>query len=195
MYSLKAVRYTLLILALPMAACDDDDATGPVDLLDQIREATAQYQTLSAAQAAGYSSPPNNPCVSSPAGGMGLHYTSAALMGINPQSPVNAMGRVTGTDATIDPLKPEVLLYEPQPGGGTPKLVGVEYMVFDAAWRASGKTAPPTMFGTPFEFASDNPATPSDEAHGYEPHYELHVWTVRDNPSGLTAPFNPTVRC
>jgi hypothetical protein len=34
-----------------------------------------------------------------------------------------------------------------------------------------------------------------DEAHGFEPHYELHVWTHRPNPSGLFAEWNPAVTC
>jgi hypothetical protein len=42
----------------------------------------------------------------------------------------------------------------------------------------------------------DNPATPDvDEAHGFMPHYELHMWLYRDNPNGLFAPFNPDVSC
>jgi hypothetical protein len=42
---------------------------------------------------------------------------------------------------------------------------------------------------------ADDPATPTDEAHGFEPHYELHVWTHRDNPSGMFAEWNPNVTC
>jgi hypothetical protein len=186
-------RILLLGLMLMPAACADD-ATEPKDLLTEIRDATARFADVNVARGAGYESPPNNPCVASPAGGMGFHFSNNALMGINPQAPVSAAGRLTGTDRVIDPLKPEALLYEPQAGGGF-KLVGVEYIVFEAAWRAAGNTAPPTMFGVPFEFSADNPATPFDEAHGAEPHYELHVWSVVTNPAGLTAPFNPSVKC
>ena len=42
----------------------------------------------------------------------------------------------------------------------------------------------------------DNPATTDvDEAHGFMPHYELHVWLYRDNPNGTFAQFNPNVSC
>ena len=41
----------------------------------------------------------------------------------------------------------------------------------------------------------DNPATPADEAHGFEPHYELHVWLYRDNPAGMFMPFNTRASC
>ena len=41
----------------------------------------------------------------------------------------------------------------------------------------------------------DDPATAIDEAHMFEPHYDLHVWLYRDNPSGMFAQFNPNVSC
>ncbi len=31
--------------------------------------------------------------------------------------------------------------------------------------------------------------------HGFEPHYELHLWPYRDNPTGMFAEFNPAVSC
>ena len=39
------------------------------------------------------------------------------------------------------------------------------------------------------------PATTVDEAHGWEPHYEQHLWVFRDNPNGAYSPFNPKVTC
>jgi hypothetical protein len=42
---------------------------------------------------------------------------------------------------------------------------------------------------------SDDPATAVDEAHGFEPHYDRHVWVYRDNPFGVFAQFNPNVSC
>jgi hypothetical protein len=41
----------------------------------------------------------------------------------------------------------------------------------------------------------DDPATAMDEAHGFAPHYELHVWVPRTNDSGTFAEFNPAVSC
>jgi hypothetical protein len=41
----------------------------------------------------------------------------------------------------------------------------------------------------------DDPATPLDEAHMFEPHFDRHVWVHRGNPKGVLAPFNPAVSC
>jgi hypothetical protein len=41
----------------------------------------------------------------------------------------------------------------------------------------------------------DDPATEVDEAHGFQPHYELHAWVFRENPNGPFEPFNPNVTC
>jgi hypothetical protein len=40
----------------------------------------------------------------------------------------------------------------------------------------------------------DDPSTPVDEAHLFEPHHDRHVWLYRANPNGF-APFNPAVTC
>lgn len=185
--------FLLLALCTAFAACEDATEPRAISLAD-IQQATAQFAQPEAALRAGYFSPPGNPCVAAPPGGMGIHYSNAALMGMNPQAPTNANGRRTGTDGVIDPLKPEILLYEPQAGGGF-RLVGVEYMVFEAAWKAAGNTQPPQVLGVDFQYVADNPATPMDEARGAEPHYTLHVWSAVQNPAGLTAPFNPLVKC
>jgi hypothetical protein len=41
----------------------------------------------------------------------------------------------------------------------------------------------------------DDPTTPVDEAHLFEPHHDRHVWLYRENPSGVFAPFNTAVTC
>jgi hypothetical protein len=41
----------------------------------------------------------------------------------------------------------------------------------------------------------DDPSNPVDEAHMFEPHYDLHVWLYRENPRGTFAQFNPNVNC
>ena len=41
----------------------------------------------------------------------------------------------------------------------------------------------------------DNPNTEVDEAHGFEPHYELHIWTERANAAGAFMPFNHNASC
>jgi hypothetical protein len=29
----------------------------------------------------------------------------------------------------------------------------------------------------------------------FEPHYDRHVWTYRENPNGVFEPYNPAVTC
>lgn len=79
----------------------------------------------------------------------------------------------------FDPLQPTALLYEPA-GNGKFNLVGVEYIVFDI-----GQDHP--HFGNqPFDVGG----TPIPA-----PHYSLHVWVWKANPSGMYFPFNPNVSC
>jgi hypothetical protein len=75
------------------------------------------------------------------------------------------------------------------------QLVAVENLVFQASWAAAGNTAPPTFHGQSYDTMADDPATELDEAHGFAPHYDRHVWVYRDNPNGVFTPFNPAVTC
>jgi hypothetical protein len=167
-----------------------------LELATSIRAATAEYADVAVAEAAGYMRDPTNMCVTAEmvgapaaAGGMGIHFFSPALLGItNPQPPVS------GGDGVIDPGLPEILVYEPQMDGSM-QLVAAEYLVFQDAWTAAGNTGLPVLAGHEFFSMADDPATPMDEAHGFAPHHELHVWTGRDNPNGLFAEFNPNVTC
>lgn len=167
--------------------------------LATIRQATARYADVRAALADGYIPDPSGMCVDAkmvgaPAelGGMGLHYVHPARLGIaGPPAPGT---RLSGNDAVLDWSQPEVLVYEPQADGSL-QLVATEYMVFKSAWEAAGNQGAPTFFGTPFFPMVDDPATPMDEAHEFEPHYELHLWVHRENPLGTYMEFNPAVRC
>ncbi len=144
----------------------------------------------------GYMRDPSNMCVTAamvglPAekGAMGVHYFRPDLLGItNPQPPV------AGSDGVIDVNLPEVLVYEPA-ADGSMQLVAAEYLVFQDAWTKAGNTAPPTLAGQGFNAMADDPATLIDEAHGFTPHHELHIWVHRDNPDGVFAGFNPKVTC
>ena len=82
-------------------------------------------------------------------------------------------------DPVFDPLQPEAVLYAPGPDG-TLKLVAVEYIVINVGQPA------PTFDGRAFDVGG----TPVPV-----PHWSLHVWVHRDNPNGIFAPFNPSVRC
>jgi len=175
-------------------------AEAPIDnaALEAIRAATSKYEDVNVALAEGYIPDPTGMCtvaaeLGAPpeAGAMGLHYFRPDLLGVSmPPDP----GRLTGTDATLDPSQPEVVIYEPQPDGSM-SLVAVEYLVFEQAWAAGGNSVAPTMAGGSFSHMADNPATELDEAHGFEPHYDLHVWLYRANPVGVFAEFNPAVTC
>ena len=167
-------RYTalaavaVLLLGLTVACSDDDDEAGPTGpqfppAVETLRAALAPYTSLAIAQNAGYSTALTDCMSTGDEGAMGVHFAKASLL-----------------DAVVDPVQPEVLIYEPG-NGGAMSLVGVEFVVpFDAVPR----TAPaPVLFGQKF--------TP-DATFGV---WALHVWTQRTNPSGLFAPWNPRVRC
>ena len=146
-----------------------------------LRDTTDQYHDVALALAAGYR-PSSAGCESHGTGAMGIHYGHPGLLGLIPRS-----NPTTGTDPVINPLRPEVLMYEPQPDG-TRRLVGIEFVVYRAAWDAVN-SQPPEFFGVPFDqkFGS--------EAHGHADHYELHLWLWRHNPLGMFAPWNPKVKC
>jgi hypothetical protein len=107
--------------------------------------------------------------VTYPPGAMGLHFLNAANIG-----------------PTLDPAKPQVLIYEP--AGDSLTLVAAEWFMPEAV--AGGKA--PTIFGQTL-------AGPMD---GHEPimpaslrHYDLHVWLWRDNPRGMFTSTNAAVKC
>lgn len=165
--------------------------------LEEVKALTEKYKDVKVALAEGYIQDPSGACetadmMGKPAsdGAMGIHYFIPAQAGVT--APPNP--RVDGNGIHTDFRKPTVLLYEPQ-ADGSMVLVGVENLVFEAAWKAAGKTAPPTFHGKPYEHMADDPATPLDEAHNFTPHYDRHVWVHRENPNGVFTPFNPAVTC
>jgi hypothetical protein len=102
------------------------------------------------------------------AGGMGVHLINVGNIG-----------------PTLDPMKPQVLIYEPV--GDKLHLVAAEWLVPTAL----AKTAP-VIFGKALEGPME----------GHEPllpvslhHWDLHVWLWKNNPSGLFSPTNPSVAC
>lgn len=180
-------------VAAPATASISAEGTA---MLETIRTATARYADLNAALSDGFTPDPTGHCVRAedvgqPAelGAMGLHFAHPARLGVqSPDMPV------TGSDPVLDWNQPEVLLYEPQ-ADGSMRLVAVEYLIFQDAWQTAGNTAAPDFYGAPFVAMADDPATPIDEAHGFAPHYELHVWLQAENPNGIFAEFNPAVNC
>jgi hypothetical protein len=189
----KVVIKRLLILASTalLAGCR---SASQEPSLDEVRAVAERYRDVKVAIAEGYTT--DNKCVTAemlgrPAslGTMGLHYVRRDMLGL-PDKPV---GRVKGTGTHTDFRKPAMLVYEPQADGAM-KLVAVENLVFAAAWHERAKEAP-TFHGEPYVLLKDRPETKVDEAHGWEPHYEQHLWVFRDNPNGAYSPFNPNVTC
>ena len=102
-------------------------------------------------------------------GGMGVHFLNTALIG-----------------PTLDPTKPQVLIYEPV--GDTLKLVAAEWF----APVMPGVKEAPKVFGKSLEGPMEGhaPIMPP-EMH----HWDLHVWLWKNNPSGMFSPTNPDLKC
>jgi hypothetical protein len=101
-------------------------------------------------------------------GGMGVHFLNLQLIG-----------------PTMDPAKPQVLIYEPD--GNKLRLVAAEWFV-----PVEAAASRPTIFGKQLE-------GPMEGHHPLMPaglhHYDLHVWLWKDNPAGFFSPTNPVVKC
>jgi hypothetical protein len=186
-----AVGLATLLGTTPLHASQAAEAA----FIEDIRQATARFENVEVALAEGYIPDPSGHCVSAEAeglpeewGSMGIHYMRPDLLGITAVAP-----RVAGTGIHTDWREPSILLYEPQ-ADGILVLVGAENLVFEAAWIAAGNSEPPSLLGRTWDYMADDPATPGDEAHGFEPHWDQHVW-FRENPSGNLMPFNPAVTC
>ncbi len=164
--------------------------------LDALRAATEKYKDVNVALAEGYIPDPSGHCISAEAeglppewGAMGIHYLNPAKLKITGDKP-----RVDGMSTHTDFMDPAILLYEPQ-ADGSMELVGVENLVFEAAWMGMGHSGPPMINGRMWDHMADNPDTDGDEAHGFMPHFDQHVWLYRKNPAGDLMPFNPNVTC
>jgi hypothetical protein len=195
-FSLLAIL--TVALASPLASQSPPAYRGAAAVpdLSGVRAATERFRDVNVALAEGYIRDPMNVCDSAemlgkPAslGVMGIHYLRPDLLQITGTEP-----RVGGNGIHTDFLRPGVLIYEPQADGSL-VLVAVENLAFEKAWKAAGHTSPPTFEGVTYNHMVDDPATETDEAHMFEPHYDLHVWLYRDNPNGMFAQFNPNVSC
>lgn len=178
-----------LMVCVPLGASAAD-----VDLAE-MRASVEKYKDVNVALADGYVSPDNH-CVSAEAeglpaelGAMGIHYIHPQLLKITATDP-----RVDGESTYTDWSQPSILIYEPQADGSL-ELVAVENLVFEAAWNAANTGEELVLNGRAWDHMADDPDTPGDEAHGFTPHYDQHVWLFRENPMGDLMPFNPNVSC
>jgi hypothetical protein len=202
-YTFLAPTFLAVLFAGGLATADAVAAGTPPapapgePTLAEVRQATERFRDVNVALGEGYIRDPFDLCDTAAMmgrptadGAMGIHYFRPDLLGITaPPSP-----RVNGVGTHTDFRKPSILIYEPQKDGSL-QLVAVENLVFAAAWRAAGHAEPPTFHGVPYDSMKDDPRTPLDEAHMFEPHFDRHVWIYRENPAGVFAPFNPAVSC
>jgi len=102
-----------------------------------------------------------------PKGAMGIHFVNLTIQG------------------PPDPLKPNVLIYEPV--GDKLKLVAAEWLVPTSVAKER-----PVLLGQPFQgpMEGHEPLIPQ----GFH-HYDLHAWLFKDNPNGMFSPTNPDVSC
>ena len=113
-------------------------------------------------------------CESDPKyGGMGIHYANQAL---------------SDDGNALDPLRPEVLVYQIGENG-EPRLGALEYFTVDADQDLATDDDRPSLFGVPF----DGPML--GHTPGMPIHYDLHVWLYKPNPAGIFAAWNPRVHC
>jgi hypothetical protein len=166
------------ILAILLAGLTLTSALAKPSDLQLARAATARFNSIEQAEAAGYGLPPGGPlheCIASfdGTGAMGFHLINGSLL-----------------DTTIDPTQPEALVYAPD-RNGTLKLVALEYVVFQDPWHeAFGADAmDPMLFGEMFM------DVPAPNRYELPPFYALHAWLWQDNPAGTFEAFNPNVSC
>ena len=153
-------------------------AAGPSEAeLDAARQALEKYKDpyvavrdlyLSTVGCVHYSGEKMEGHMDYPKGAMGVHFVNLTIQG------------------PPDPLKPNVLIYEPV-GKGKLKLVAAEWLVPLAVAKER-----PVLLGQPFQGPME----------GHEPlipqmfhHYDLHAWLFKDNPLGMFTPTNPDVSC
>lgn len=156
--------------AMPQQHSNHDDRRKTNELVKIVRQATAKYRDVTAAEADDYR--PMFGCVSGDSSGaMGLHYVNLALY----------------MDGKIDAYQPEIVIYEPTPNG-RPRLIGADYIVDAATWDATHSQAP-ELNGQIFHYY------PAPNRYGLKAFYTLHVWAWKDNPSGTFTNWHQNVSC
>jgi hypothetical protein len=163
---LSSVAAGVPLLAAGAAPASDSSLA---TLIQIVQENTSKYANVNVAIADGYARFLG--CVTGPnQGAMGIHYVSGALL-----------------DGTLDPKHPQALIYEPT--GGKLRLVGVEFIVFQAAWDAAHSGVPPMLEGQTLQFVD------SPNRFAIPAFYELHVWAWRNNPLGAYVDWNTKEAC
>jgi hypothetical protein len=90
-------------------------------------------------------------------------------------------------DGVLDPTRPEIVIYEPQPNG-RPRLIGADFLVFADEWHKNNQATPQLMGQLLHYFESPN-------RFGLPNFYTLHVWAWKENPGGAFSNWHPKVSC
>jgi hypothetical protein len=144
-----------------------DASTG---LIKVVREATERFQDVEVAKAEGYVL--QFGCVTGGDGGaMGMHFVKGEFV----------------ADGELDPTKPEIVIYEPQPNGKL-KLIGADYLVLADQWNAK-HSATPEMMGQLFHYFE------APNRFGLPAFYTLHVWAWKESPTGAFVNWHQNVSC
>jgi len=141
------------------------------ELVQIVRESTERFKDPAVAEGEGYKLAFG--CVSGPDyGAMGLHFVNMNLVG----------------DPALDPMRPEIVIYEPLPSGRL-RLIGADYLVLASAWDAVHPGEPPQIMGQLLHlFEAPN-------RFGLPAFYTLHVWAWKENPTGTFVNWHANVSC
>ena len=124
-----------------------------------VHASIARLRDNNLALAAGYAQSGN--CRSNPEGALGIPFAHEALI----------------AGSTLDPLRPQLLWYEPEADGAL-RFIGVTYLVDQRAWHEAGHDEPPKLFRQEFH---------QNDTLSAQPAYALHLWLGQFNPNGLFA--------
>jgi hypothetical protein len=173
----RRIRFAAAALAaMALASVAIGGATARSEL-SAARQATARFHSLTQADRGGYgpfpAGVPLHECITNlnGPGAMGFHWVNGALL-----------------DGTLDPTRPEVLVFAPGADGKL-KLAALEYVIFQADWYANHPAGSmPELFGHELMVGDHN-------RFQIPPFFALHVWLYQSNPTDLFASFNPNVSC
>ena len=141
------------------------------DLVRIVRDATERFKDVAVAEREGYQLMFG--CVSGPDwGAMGLHYVNPSLVG----------------DDVLDPTRPEIVIYEPTPGGRL-RLTGADFLVFADTWEKGHPGSTPQLMGQLLHMFD------APNRFGLPAFYTLHVWAWKENPNGTFVNWHPKVSC
>lgn len=154
-----------LVILIAGSAATVARAGGKNDLA-KVKAATARFNRVEVAQAAGWGLVPGlDHCFENgSAGAMGFHYINTDLL-----------------DLELNPVQPEAMVYAPGKNGKL-QLAAVEYIVPAEPWDAEN-SEPPSVLGR---------STHLNESLGV---YVLHAWIFKNNPAGMFEDWNPNVSC